>query len=155
MNTCNCVDQHHPSTTEENKIFMQIGFRCQHITVNTEINKDHEEKVRKILNGSLTSATIKMNFDSLKLRQLQSCSVQSVSSFQHHLHCIVGKTMDSLDLNMKCKQTLKRLFLSLLMTHACGRKAGLKDFLANQDMGLSTFNLIHSTLHIIYTCIKL
>ena len=52
--------------------------------------------------GSLTSATIEMNFDSLKLRQLQSYSVQSVSSFQHHLHCIVGKTMDSLDLNMKC-----------------------------------------------------
>ena len=50
-NTCNCMDQHHPSTTEENKIFMQIGFRCQHITVNTEVNTDHEEKVRKILNG--------------------------------------------------------------------------------------------------------
>ena len=79
------------------------------------------------------------------------CPVGFKFSTSLALHCTVGKTMDSLDLNMKCKQTLKRLFLSLLMTHACRRKAGLKDFLANQDMGLSTFNLIRSTLHIIYT----
>ena len=58
--------------------------------------KNVKEWDSKIWNekGSLTSATIEVNFDSLKLTRLLSCGVQSILSFQHHFHCIVGKTRD-------------------------------------------------------------
>ena len=57
-----------------------------------------------------------MNFDSLKLTWLSSCSVQSISSFQHHLRCIVGKRGDLRCLKLNINE---QLFQSLLTTHAC------------------------------------
>ena len=53
--------------------------------------------------GSLKSATIKLNFHStldLKLTRLLSWGVQSVTVFQHHAHCTVGKTGDFPDLKI-------------------------------------------------------
>ena len=78
----------------------------------------------------------------LTLWNWDGCSHAVSSRFQvFNITCIaLWAKQWTLDLNMKCKQTLKHLFLSLLMTRACGRKARLKDFLANQNMGLSTFN---------------
>ena len=51
------------------------------------------------VSGSLTSATVEVNFDPLKLRRLLSCGVQSALSFYVKL-CIVGKRMEFPDLNI-------------------------------------------------------
>lgn len=50
------------------------------------------------VSGSLTSATIQVNFDCLQLTRLLACCVQLVSRFWHHLRCIIGNIRDFPDL---------------------------------------------------------
>ena len=50
--------------------------------------------------GSLMSAAIEVNFDSLKPTRLLPYGVQWLSSLRRYLRCIVGKTRDSLDLKI-------------------------------------------------------
>ena len=73
--------------------------------------------------------------------EILSHSIQSVSSFWCHACCIISKTRICHNLKINTSQ---HLFLWLLVTQACGRRAGLRDSLANQDYGISTFNFICS-----------
>ena len=86
---------------------------------------------------SLTSATIKVNYRSLKLPRLLSYCVQS--SFWCYLHCLVHKAMDLPDLKNKCKQTAI-FWVCWLFIHAEGEPDLFWLMsLTNQDMGLFTF----------------
>ena len=60
--------------------------------------------------SALTSMTIEMNFDSLKLTRLLSGGIQSVWSFRHHLRCIVTENKVHLRSNRKHERIKKKAF---------------------------------------------
>ena len=54
--------------------------------------------------GSLTSASIEVNFDSLKTDKALSCGVQSPSRFRGHARWIDGKKMEFPVLKMNLRK---------------------------------------------------
>ena len=70
---------------------------------------------------------------------LLSYSVQSVSSFQHHLRCTIGKRMDFHNLKTNASRWI---FQIILTVHMCETIARLVHHLASHDEGLAGFNFV-------------
>lgn len=100
-------------------LWLSVGWGCCHGLSRTAATKRHSVWEAK-------EAAIHWTWN-LKLTRLLSWTVQSVPTFQHHVHCIVGKSRDFLNLKIN---TNNWPFLRLWVTRAWG---GLMDSLAHQD----------------------
>ena len=129
----------------------QIMFKngtdaSRRITVNTdgeeETGKSRMERGHLVTDKGVIWSLQSQRTLNLKLTRLLSCGLESVSSFRLHARCIASNTRDFPDLKINTSQ---QLFLRLLTTLACGRKAGFMNSLANREEGLSALDAICSS----------